>query len=127
MWPLLADFTSDEEASELESAVKNYIARYENIVSRTAECGVLLRQVIIIHMVLLKDLGERERARERKFVTNVTSVNCKLHFMSFGCLPPTRNMRWINCIKMWDFLRTVCAIYYLPYVKVRRNISFFTK
>ncbi|VBB27153.1 unnamed protein product [Acanthocheilonema viteae] len=43
--PLLASLASDEEAAELETTFKTYMIRYENLGTRTAECGVLLQQI----------------------------------------------------------------------------------
>uniref|UniRef100_A0A915B3J8 Microtubule-actin cross-linking factor 1 n=1 Tax=Parascaris univalens TaxID=6257 RepID=A0A915B3J8_PARUN len=43
--PRLAELTSVEEATELDVALRSLISRYENLVSRAAECGVLLQQM----------------------------------------------------------------------------------
>lgn len=55
--PLLASLASDEEAAELETALKNYMIRYENLGTRAAECGVLLQQVILVFFFFSKILG----------------------------------------------------------------------
>lgn len=43
--PVLANLTSDEEASELETIYQSYLTRYEILSKRAAECGILLQQV----------------------------------------------------------------------------------
>uniref|UniRef100_A0A183D153 SYNE1 protein n=1 Tax=Gongylonema pulchrum TaxID=637853 RepID=A0A183D153_9BILA len=43
--PLLAELTSDEEATEIDAVLKKYLTRYENLGARAAECGSLLQQM----------------------------------------------------------------------------------